>query len=63
VSRKIKKALLSGKFSNLCFKGLARKFSISLFVDKETRKFDFDIGSLPAKIQITLLDRRRLTNF
>jgi hypothetical protein len=51
----------AGKFSNLCFKGLARKYSISLFVEKATGKFnsfDFNTGIRPAKIQIALLERR-----
>jgi hypothetical protein len=50
----------AGKFSNLCFKGPARKYSNSLFLEKAAEKFknfDFNIGSRPAKIQIALLDR------
>ncbi len=56
----------SGKFSNLCLKGPARKYSNCLFVEKAAGKFknfDFNIGSHFVKIKIALLERRRLTNF
>jgi ATP-dependent protease HslVU (ClpYQ) peptidase subunit len=56
----------AGKFVNFCFKGLAKKYSNSLFVEKAAEKYknyDFNKCSRPLKISIALLERRRLANF
>jgi hypothetical protein len=67
LSRNIQIALLPGKWlaNFLIFVFGRRKYSDSLFVENAAGKiknFDFNKSSRPEKIQIVLLDRKRLTN-